>query len=325
MSSNKPRVSIGLPVFNGENFLKETLDSIMAQTYSDFELIISDNASTDSTQQICLTYASKDRRIRYYRNKRNLGACKNFNRLFKFSSGEYFKWAAHDDVLAPEFLAKCIDILDSDPSIVLCHSKTGCIDEQGKLVSVYPRIPALNSQKPQERFAELITFRHLQWAIFGLIRANVLRMTSLIGSYIGSDKNLLTEIGLIGRIYEIPEFLFFRRMHPQSYSDTSRKSNQEDLYWWTTEGGNIILLYMRNILEYFKSVGHIPLKWSERLSCYAKLVKWFTKEGWILVGSDLENILSRSSLGRKLALVNPLRQSLNRRVNPIIKKNVGEA
>ena len=89
MSNNKPRISIGMPVFNGEKFIAETLDSLLTQTYSDFELIISDNASTDNTEQICRKYASKDPRINYFRNKSNFGAAKNYNRVFKLSSGEY--------------------------------------------------------------------------------------------------------------------------------------------------------------------------------------------------------------------------------------------
>src|SRR3989337_590294 len=128
MVANMPTVSIGLPVFNGEKYLRQALDSILAQTYQDFELIISDNASTDKTQQICREYVKKDSRIRYYRNKRNLGATRNHNRVFELSCGEYFKWASHDDLLAPEFLSRCVSVLDQDHSIVLCHSKTGRIN-----------------------------------------------------------------------------------------------------------------------------------------------------------------------------------------------------
>ncbi len=123
-----PRVSVGLPVYNGENFIKDALDSILAQTFEDFELIISDNASTDGTQQICRQYTSKDQRIRYIRNDGNIGASKNFNQVFELSSGEYFKWIAHDDLCAPEFLERCVEVLDQDPSIVLCFARPKAID-----------------------------------------------------------------------------------------------------------------------------------------------------------------------------------------------------
>lgn len=135
--SKSPCVSIGLAVYNGEKYLKKALDSIIRQSFSDFELIISDNSSTDSTQRICEQYVSQDERIRYYRNNKNIGAPRNFNRTLEFASGKYFKWAASDDVLASDFLRKCVAILDKDTSVVLCHSITGRIDENGDLLGFY--------------------------------------------------------------------------------------------------------------------------------------------------------------------------------------------
>ena len=101
MATDGPRVSIGLPVYNGDNYLAETLDSILAQTFTDFELIISDNGSTDRTEAICRRYAAQDHRVRYVRNPSNLGAARNYKRAFELARGEYFKWNGHDDPLAP--------------------------------------------------------------------------------------------------------------------------------------------------------------------------------------------------------------------------------
>ena len=166
MLSNKPCVSIGLPVYNGEKFLKETLDSILAQTFEDFELIISDNASTDRTEEICKEYAAKDRRIRYYRNKENLGAGWNNNRVFELCTGEYFKWNAHDDVCAPEFLERCIKVLVQDPTVVLCYPKVTVIDEQGKFVRnwdglncLVPPQPMMKLDSPQPHERALVWLR----------------------------------------------------------------------------------------------------------------------------------------------------------------------
>ena len=301
MISNNPRVSIGLPVFNGEEYLEESLDSILAQTYTDFELIISDNASTDHTPRICLKYASKDRRIRYYRNERNLGATRNYNRVFMLSRGKYFKWAADDDVLATNFLSRCVGVLDQDSSIVLCHSKTGLIDERNELVGTYDFKNRIDSRNPHERFGDLISERNRLWVlIFGVVRASTLKKTSLIGNYIGSDRNFLAELGLIGRIYEIPEYLFFRRTHPQSYTERKYKDIQERLSWWT-QSDRITFPYLKNCFEYFKSVRRVPLKFSERLLCYAQISKWLFREGWILMGLDVgKNLLEGSRLGHKL-------------------------
>ncbi|MGA2767348.1 MAG: glycosyltransferase [Candidatus Bathyarchaeia archaeon] len=326
--SGKPRVSIGLPVFNGEKYLKEALDSILAQTYSDFELVISDNASTDRTEQICREYAAKDRRICYYHNEKNIGAPKNFNRVFELSSGEYFKWIAYDDVYAPEFLQKCVAVLDKDPSAVLCHSKTSRIDENGTLVGNYDHrtLRRISSWKPHERFGDLISIRNPCWAVFGVVRASSFKKTPLHGSYIGADRNLLAEIGLMGRIIEIPEHLFFRRDHPEAYTRKfcenkfaiSVDNYAEQLAWWSKDDWTNFPNW-KDCAEFFRSVNRVPLKWSERLACYNQIFRWFIKEGWFFMGGDIENLLlRRSRLGRKL--IPFVKLNLRHTVIPIIKK-----
>ncbi|TRZ53935.1 MAG: glycosyltransferase family 2 protein [Dehalococcoidia bacterium] len=305
-AKHTPRVSIGLPVYNGERYIEAAIDSILTQTYCDLELIIVDNASTDQTPRICREYAAKDKRIRYYRNKINMGVVANFNRAFKFSSGEYFKWAAHDDVLAPEFLSKCINILDNDPSIVLCHSKTGCIDEHGKLVGIYNYNVKTDLLKSHERFGDFVLRRYQDdsWIlIFGLMRADVLRKTELMGKFIGSDINLLAEISLIGRIYEVPEVLFFRRSHPQAFSNraSAKKLEHQEIVFWV-QSYRFSSRWWRICIEYFKSVKRSPLNLSERLLSYAQILKWIAKVGWISMVDEVGiYFLTRSRLGIKLA------------------------
>jgi glycosyltransferase involved in cell wall biosynthesis len=299
MVGNKPHVTIGLPVFNGENYLSHAIESILAQTYEDFELIISDNASTDGTQQICREYAKRDSRISYHESKRNFGATWNFNRVFKLSSSEYFKWAAHDDVLAPEFLQKCLNILDNDPDVVLCHSKTGLIDERGTLVGNYDdmTLDKISSVKPQERFADMMSGRNSCWSIFGVMRAGALIKTPLHGDYIGADRNLLAEIGLMGKMYEIPEYLFFRRGHVKAYTNryyskaSVVRNYKAESGWWMGNKPKPLTNFpnWRICLEFFKSVNRVPLKWSEKCSCYDRIGKWIMKEGWRLMKWDLIN------------------------------------
>jgi glycosyltransferase involved in cell wall biosynthesis len=299
-----------MPVFNGEKYLRESIESILNQTYQDFELIISDNASNDRTQEICQKYAAQDNRISYYRNPKNLGAPKNYNRVFELSSGEYFKWAAYDDVLAPEFLRKCINVLDNDPSIVLCHSKSGKIDQDGKLLDYYNKgmLKRIDSPKPHERFRDLINMLYTTCPIFGVFHANLLAKTFLHRSYIGADRNLLAEVGLMGRIYQIPECLFFWREHPASYTTLFYRSNrittlnrlQMELSWWSSKNSTNYP-HWKNCIEYFRSVNKVSLKWSEKLLCYAQIFRWFMRQGWFYMGRDIELFLLRnSSLGRKV-------------------------
>ena len=132
-----PRVSIGMPVYNGANFLGQALESLLAQTYTDFELIISDNASSDATAEICRAFAGTDSRIRYTRTERTIGPAENHNRLVRMARGDYFRWAAHDDLCAPELLAKEVEVLDRDRSVVLVYPKTRIIDATGNTVEDY--------------------------------------------------------------------------------------------------------------------------------------------------------------------------------------------
>jgi hypothetical protein len=223
------------------------------------------------------------------------------------SLGEYFKWAAHDDVHASEFLRKCASVLDRDPSIVLCHSKTGRIDEHGRWVGNYDRMWRISSRKPHERFGDLITMRNPCSPLFGLGRASLYRKTPLYRNFIGADRNLLAEIGLMGRICEIPEYLFFRRDHPESYTrvfysgqDSSASVNrQQELMAWWSDWTNFP--HWKICTEYFKLIRRVRLNWWERLLCYDQICRWFIKEGWMSMGGDIENLLlRRSRLARKL-------------------------
>src|SRR5438132_4412320 len=116
--TNKPKISIGLFVYNGEKFLRKRLDSLLCQTFTNFELIISDNASTDSTSAIYEEYAKKDKRIRYVRQEKNMGAMWNFIFVLQEAKCDYFAWAAVDDLMSPDFLEKNINILESNKNTV---------------------------------------------------------------------------------------------------------------------------------------------------------------------------------------------------------------
>jgi len=275
MDNHKPRVSIGMPVYNGEQFLQEALDSILAQTFADFELIISDNASMDGTQEICRAYAAKDQRVRYFRNQTNLGASRNFNRVFELSSGEYFKWAAHDDICASDFLLKCIEVLDQDVSVVLCYPRAKQIDEHGKFMRDYTIKLDTSSPRPHERFRDLILIRHWCFQVFGVIRTDVLRMTPPIGNYAASDRVLLARLGLLGRFYEVPEYLFYRRRHPGQLTALPVRYRYLHTTWYDpTKKGRIVLPEWRILFEYLISISQAPLSWSERAYCYLHVGRW---------------------------------------------------
>lgn len=218
MNNRQPRVSIGLPVYNGERFLGKALDSLLAQTYADFELIISDNASTDGTEEICRKYAAKDQRVHYCRNTKNVGVGRNFNRVFELSTGEYFKWATADDLCQPDHLARCLDVLDNDDTVVLAYPKVRYIDENGCPLNIDDPGWDLRSQTGHERLRFALYACSWNNPHFGLIRARALAKTRLMPTYPGGDYRLLGELSLEGKFVEIPECFFLRRIHPGASS-----------------------------------------------------------------------------------------------------------
>ena len=276
MRSSVPYVSIGLPVYNGERFLVKTLDSLLTQTFEDLELVISDNASTDRTQEISRDYALDDRRIRYYRNDQNLGAARNYDRVFDLSSGKYFKWAAHDDLCAPVLVERCVEVLDSELSVVVCHSKTSIIDEHGRHQKDYDDLMDLRSPNPHERFRDYLFRRAGMWsAIYGVIRASELRKTPLIGGYVSSDKVLLGELVLRGKIYQLSERLFYRRYHPkQGWRASPTRSAL--VAWYDPLNGKKLRwpIEWRHLFEYIDCIERVPLSWHERTWCYLYMMKW---------------------------------------------------
>lgn len=230
MSNRLPRVSVGMPVYNAEHYLGSALGSILAQTFEDFELVISDNASTDATEEICRAYAQDDDRIRYFRNRENCGVIRNFNNVFRLSNGPYFKWAAGDDVCGRDYLLRAVQILDRDPSVVLVWAKTVGIDERGDRVPLPSEVSDLNSPHsvfspdPVVRLRRLL--RNMWWVdgpFYGVMRAEALAQTRwLHPPHPSGDQILLTELSLKGRFYEIPDELFLTRVHP---TKTSRQHN----------------------------------------------------------------------------------------------------
>jgi glycosyltransferase involved in cell wall biosynthesis len=279
MSSAKaPRVSLGLPVFNGENFVSQAIESILAQTYTALELIISDNASTDRTEAICREYAASDPRIRYYRNDRNLGAAANFNQTFELASGEYFKWAAHDDMLAPEYLEQCVAALDAHPDVVLCQTLVQQIGELGEFLAIFDTSAAgAVSVWPSERFAASILTFHYALDVFGVIRTEALAKTPLHLAYAGSDKTLLAELALAGPFTYVREPLFIHRDHPARFVQKALKDRDETLAWYGANGSaKQVWSRWRFYHDLFSIVSRRVADRRERLRCYGHLLRWLT-------------------------------------------------
>jgi glycosyltransferase involved in cell wall biosynthesis len=231
--SIRPHVSIGIPVYNGGKFFRETLDSFLAQTFSDFELVIADNASTDETEDIAREYAARDRRVRYFRNTSNIGLSRNHNRVFELSCGEYFKWAPADDICCPTYIERCVEVLDRNSDVVLVYPKTRFIDQEGHHLGIEDPGWPLVSDSAAERFRYVLYHGHWANSAMGLIRRSALERTRLMPDYPGGDFRVLGELSTMGKFFEVPEYLFVRRLHERSSSQHTNDPGWQAKYWAT--------------------------------------------------------------------------------------------
>lgn len=235
MTAEGPRLSIGVPVYNGEDYIREAIESHLEQDFGDFELVVSDNCSTDATADIVNEIASSDKRVIYSCNDDNVGGPANFNRLFRLTSGELFRWAAADDRIEPGYLKNVIAMLDDDPSVVIGHSDTLLIDPKsepmlvmdqgylggdGYLEAIKLEPPEgdnrFQSDLPHHRVDAIVNNNHRNFYIFGIMRRAVMMQTRLHGLFYGGDRTLLVEMAMRGKFQKVPEPLFGSRSHAKN-------------------------------------------------------------------------------------------------------------
>jgi glycosyltransferase involved in cell wall biosynthesis len=273
---DRPTVSVGLPVYNGERYLEESIDSILAQSFTDFELIISDNASTDRTEGICRRYAAADARVRYHRNERNIGGAPNHRRVFSLARGRYFRWAAHDDVCDRQLLARCVEVLERCPEAVLSYPFIVQIDENGSPIGEV-REQRGTSPVAHMRFRDAAAWDHDCAMIYGLIRADVLvdieSKTGLMLPYATADRTLLGQLGLYGRFCQIDQPLFYKRYHPEM--SIRVYPGWRDLMLWSSPAGgrSITFPYWQELLHQLRAINTAPVSRGERWRCYVHILE----------------------------------------------------
>jgi len=279
-SPRVPRLTIGLPVYDGERYLPQTLSCLLGQTFGDFELIVCDNASSDGTSDICRHFASRDPRIRYVRNARNLGAIPNFNRAVDLGRTPFFKWAAHDDLYDPTYLAECMEILDREPQVVLAHSDSAFIGEDGAefawdrvtatyvdpLTGVHQRPDCRDigsSASSVKRFWQVLSGALWGTHMFGVIRRRALDQTHLLENFVSSDRALLAELALLGRFQACDKRLFKKRFHRQ----VSWALNQQELRGFLSTADKAYSRRARQMRAFFGAPSGKPISSAEKLAC----------------------------------------------------------
>jgi glycosyltransferase involved in cell wall biosynthesis len=272
-----PRLSVGLPVLNGEDFIAESLEALLGQSYTNFELIIADNASTDDTGNICRKYAKDDSRIRYHRHPQNIGLAPNHNFVVQEARGELFKWAANDDLYASSLLARCVEALDENPDIVLAHSWTAKINSAGEVTKAFEYPMLTSSPSAPVRFRSIL-FDGGGDDDYGVMRIEVLRRTAMKGSYHHADRTIIAELGLHGPFYQVPEWLYFRRIHPaqNGWTTMRKRCSNMDPRRASRLRHPAVRLYGEYVWAYIAAIQRAPLPLGERLKCYEYLTQWLS-------------------------------------------------
>jgi glycosyltransferase involved in cell wall biosynthesis len=287
-----PLLSIALPVYNGERFIADAIESILAQDLADFELVISDNASTDRTPDICRTFVARDLRVRYVRNPSNLGSGGNFARSARFASGRYFKWMAADDMLGAGYLRKCIDVLERDPTVVLAAPRARMVGDDGRTLLAFDAssrtflgsyagrpiddVALFEAPRPSDRFRGVLLHMRgeaLNNFIYGIMRAELVRDRPVFESYVGSDKVLLARASLAGKLHQVEDDLFIWRHHAGAFGNLDYRTASRT---WDPVGRSRPSMLYGQVVGYIDAVRDAPIPAAEKVRCLgaiaAKLV-----------------------------------------------------
>jgi glycosyltransferase involved in cell wall biosynthesis len=273
-----PRVTIGLPTYNSERFLPKLLKAILGQTYKNFILVINDDGSTDRTDEICRAQAAIDQRIRYTRHAKNLGGAINYQRVFNLAKTEYFRWAAHDDLIAPELLERCIEVLDNQPDVVLCYPRAYNIDINDKIIGECNDRFHFVSPSPSNRFHGVLSrmYGHSGNPLFGVVRRDIMAHTVLIAPFPSSDMTFLAELSLYGKFHEIQDRLFYHRFHSGMSNQLRFTASQYTAWHDRSKVGKISFPKLLRLQALINAVQKAPLGSFERVKCHLYVLLYYT-------------------------------------------------
>jgi len=275
---------MGVPVYNGEAYLEEVLDSIRAQTFEDIEVIVCDNASTDRTPEIARSFVERDGRFRYHRNDENIGASRNHNRVFELARGELFQWCSADNVLQPALVERCVAVLDEHPEFILAHSRCTVLDEFKQEEREWHVDYQLQGARPSDRVHNLfVQVIGMNDPIFGVHRADALRRTKLLGSFIGADDVLLVELAIAGPFGLVSDYLIRLRTHAAAYhaikktKQDLKEDNDEAAWFDPINRGKAVFPHWRRLREYAAAVTRSsadPLEKARMLGFLCRVASW---------------------------------------------------
>lgn len=297
IGTQPPTVSVGIPVYNGERYLDAALSSLRRQTFTDFQVVVCDNASTDATAEIAQGHQEQDPRFRYVRNAENLGVIRNYRRALDLAQGRYFKWHSSDDTLHHDYLSEMVGALDADPRAVLCACLMPPIDDEGEPIPfdaaadahisqsgeryrVWPAPSGLSDQRAVVRFDSAVNELpgNMEGQFFyGLMRTDVVRQLPPHGLYVGAERVLLAELALRGPWLYIDRPLAQRRIHLEhlgrgSVQDVTVRLDPQ-------RSGRIAFPAALQLAGYLRAIHDVPLRPSDRLHSYRSIARKVLRAG----------------------------------------------
>jgi glycosyltransferase involved in cell wall biosynthesis len=306
MTNQAPKVTVGLPVFNGETYLPLALESLLGQDFRGFEIVISDNGSTDGTRAICGGYASRDNRIRYYRYDANRGASWNFNNVVSLAHGAYFMWAAHDDLWASDCVSRYVQVLDEDPQAVLVYCRAQPIDSQGKSIGRPYAGFANDDANTRVRWRRLLENWPLHAAVYGMMRTAAVKRTRLIRSCAACEIIFMSELAVQGKTLEIPETVSWKRIPDVGAEYRTIEEQIAYLDPTARARGKARFFRLRAMVECINGLSHTRVEGARRLAYDAVGIY-----GKRYLSVDLKEEISRTMRNRPLLLAS-LRRAFRR-------------
>jgi glycosyltransferase involved in cell wall biosynthesis len=275
--SEQPIVSIGMPVYNGGDYLRAAIESVIDQKFNNWELIISDNASTDGTEAVCREFAAQDERISYIRQTENLGAGPNFKACFEPARGKFFAWLSADDLLGQEFMLKCVELLDENDDAVAAYTHAMKIDATGNELGIYDAAESVHNRASHvraHRYKELL-LGYPAVIIFSMMRRELLATTPVMSSNVGGDRILVSEMGLHGRFLQVPDVQFYRRVHEDQYSWKATTAEERRVWFGGANAKGGFLTEFRRFGDHVESFRRVDMPRSERGKCRRILLSSF--------------------------------------------------
>jgi glycosyltransferase involved in cell wall biosynthesis len=271
-----PVVSIGVPVYNAEKYLRVALDSMVAQTFRDIEIVISDNGSTDGTLEICREYQARDPRIRYVHNDVNRGLVWNHLRVQDLARGKYFMFGPQDDWIAPEYVERCVATLEADPGIAYVYSEALVMDEDGTMIGREITRQRVDSS-PSTRFWDVLVVKG-GVNFYGMTRLDLRRRIGRWKPLPRGERIVLAEMALWGRFKLLPGDLYFRRVHPNQFTTSRKNRRVESLQLDPNRSGGwrstVPVILIEYVLAYASAVLRAPLSKTERVKGLARIARW---------------------------------------------------